>query len=117
VNEVYLVAGVALLLCWGANGLVLRMRNWHQPMVLAFGLVGLTAGLAYVVLPQVTNAGQNVLVTATWVSLLSLIVKLAVLGRIRGMRLGAPTAILAWLLELVTLVGLSLAILMGAFAR
>lgn len=115
-SQVYFVAGVVLLLTWGANGLVLRMRNWHRPFALAFGLVGVTAALAYVILPQVTRASQSILVPATWIALLSLLVKLAVLGRIKGLRLGAPSAVLAWLLELVTLLAVSIAILMGALS-
>lgn len=113
-SPVLLVAGGALLLAWMANGLVLRMRNWHRPFALAAALVGLTAGLAYLVLPQVTRAGQSLLAPVIWVSLSSLVVKLLVLGRMRGLGLGAPSAMLAWLLELVALLALAAAIMMGA---
>lgn len=117
VSPVYLVPGLALMLAWAANGIVLRVRNWHRPFALAAALVGLTAGAAYLVLPQVTRASQSLLMPVIWISLSSLVIKLLVLGRMRGLRLGAPSALLAWLLELGVLVGLALAVMMGALVR
>lgn len=112
-----LAAGAALFLAWTANGIVLRVRNWHRPFRLAFVLVALTAAASYFVLPQVTRASQSLLVPVGWVALLSLVIKLLLLARMKGFGLGASSAVLAWLLELLTLLVAALMIMLGVFAR
>ncbi len=114
-NPVYAVAGGLLIAAWVANALVLRMRNWHRPYRLAFILVGLTGLASYLVLPQVTRASQSVLMPVTWVALFSLAIKLLVLGRLRGLRLAAATAVLSWLLEVLTLVVVAAALIFGVY--
>lgn len=112
-----LAAGAALLLAWTANSIVLRVRNWHRPFALALLLVGLTAAASWLVLPRVTRASQSLLVPVGWVALLSLSIKLVLLCRIKGLGLGASSALLAWLFEGLSLLAGALLVMLGAFAR